>query len=89
MVSAEHYEALRRHAVEERGRLGSDPLGAVLVARSGVAGWMRQWERMAAAETPTAVPPATRPSSEPLWQHELTLVLAGMTAGHLRQDSTS
>ncbi len=82
-ITAEQYEALRRYVVDGPGRLGADPLGAILVVRSGVAGWMHQWGRISteAAATEAAVPLA---SSEPLWQRELTVVLAGMTACHLR-----
>jgi hypothetical protein len=81
LASAQQYEALRSHIVEKPARLGADPLGAILVVKAGVAGWMRHW-------TPTSVAPmvlpAPLPSDEPAWQHELTMLLAGITACHLR-----
>jgi hypothetical protein len=89
-IWTEQYEALRRHAVDGDGRLGSDPLGAILVVRSGVAEWMRQWSRISAegpAVSIVAAPPPLR--REPAWQRELTVVLAGMTACHLGPVSTS
>ena len=85
-VSAEQYEALRGHIVERPARLGAAPLGAILVVKAGVAGWMRQWARTSAAPM---IPPAPRPLNEPAWQHELTLLLAGITACHLRPPSPS
>jgi hypothetical protein len=54
-IAAEHYEALRRHAVEGPGRLGADPLGAILVVTAGVAGWMRQWTRIATGTSAASV----------------------------------
>lgn len=81
-IGAEHYEALRGHVREGTGRLGSAPLGAVLVVKMGVAGWMRHWTQISAATL--AVPPVTPVTSEPGWQRELTVVLAAMTASHLK-----
>ena len=85
-ASSEHYEALRQHAVE-RGRVFlTDPLGTILVVKSGMAGWMRQWRQVsgeinAAPSTPLLL---SCPQNEPGWQHELTMLLAQMSARHLR-----
>jgi hypothetical protein len=74
----QQYEALRQHAVQPL--LGGSPLGAVLVANSGLAGWMRQWPQASATA-------AHRSESvlinEPASHHELTLILAQITARHL------
>lgn len=78
----EHYETLRRHALASRDHLGADPLGWGLVCRRGLAGWMNAWRQ--ASEAPIAsspVPP--RCPMTPGWQHELTVLLAQMTAPHL------
>jgi hypothetical protein len=88
-IATEQYEALRRHIVEGPARLGVDPLGAILVVKAGVAGWMRQWTRTSRATLTPATLPASLPSSEPIWQHELTMLLAGITACHLRPPLSS
>src|SRR5713101_5327541 len=82
----ERYESLRRHFLENRQMLETDPLGLILFLRLGVAGWMRSWATMAtASEAPPA--PAQLFHQSPLitseWQHQLTVVLAQMTAHHL------
>jgi hypothetical protein len=57
-VSSEHYEALRQWAVDRCRVFPSDPLGAILVVKAGVAGWMRQWQQ--AVGEITAVPSGPR-----------------------------
>jgi hypothetical protein len=82
----QRYENLRRHFLEGRQILGTDPLGLVLLLRIGVAGWMRQWTAMpTGTQTPASVVESFEPSSAMStgWQHELTLVLAQMAARHL------
>lgn len=82
----ERYESLRQHFLESRQIFETNPLGLVLFLRLGVAGWMRHW-----ATTPTTWqdpgPPARSFQPPPVmtaeWQHQLTVVLAQMTARHL------
>lgn len=82
-VPTELYEALRQNAVARGEQVFSaEPLGAILVMRTGVAGWIRQWRQLS-SEVPTPRPPPPRPSDEPGWQHELTLLLAQMAVRHL------
>jgi hypothetical protein len=80
--SLEQYEALRQHALGREPVFSSEPLGAILVVKTGVAGWIREWRRPPGEAAP-ARPVAMAPSAEPDWQHELTLVLAQITARHL------
>lgn len=85
-ASSEQYEALRRHAVE-RGRVFSaEPLGTILVVKTGVASWMRQWQEISGS---TPAPAAVAPAHEPGWQHDLTLLLAQMTARQMRPRSAA
>ncbi len=78
------YEDLRGYALEGRQNLGADPLGLELMCRRGLAGWMRAWQAM-----PPLRPALSLPSPEPqfplapLWQQELTLLLAQMTTQQL------
>lgn len=84
-ASSEHYEALRQQAVERSQVFPTAPLGAILVVKTGVAGWMRQWKQVAEIIAAPALPvPLSRPPSEPGWQHELTMLLAQMSVRHLR-----
>ena len=81
----ERYETLRRHFVENRQLLLSDPLGLTLLLWKGVAGWMRTWPD-GAESPPKAVTPSPESGGPPisnLGQHELTLLIAHMTARHL------
>ena len=78
----EHYETLRRQVLEGREQSGAEPLGVGLVCRRGLAGWMDAWRR--AMQSPAASLPAPpRHPVTPDWQHELTVLLAQMTAPHL------
>lgn len=84
----QRYESLRRHVVEDRQILATDPLGLRILRCCGVAGWMRCWAEPAAraAQPPlSAAPPPSAASSD--WQHELTVVLAQITVRHLRATS--
>ena len=82
MPWTEHYETLRRHVLEGSGYLGAEPLGMGLVYRRGLAGWMKAWRQATEAPiTMSSVPP--RCPITPGWQHELTVLLAQMTARHL------
>ena len=81
-ASTAQYEALRQNAVARAPVFSAAPLGAILVVKTGVAGWMQQW-RQGAQEVPPLRPPTSRPSDQPGWQHELTLLLAQITTRHL------
>ena len=85
-ASSEHYEALRRNALECGRIFSRDPLGAMLVVTTGVAGWMRQWRQVSGEiiAAPSLSRPLSCPPPEPGWQHELTVLLAQMSARHLR-----
>jgi hypothetical protein len=78
----QRYEVLRQLAATGSRILGADPLGLVLLLRQGVAGWMRGWAGL--PQTPSAAPvPATALSPAPLWQQQLTELLAEMSLAHL------
>jgi hypothetical protein len=84
-ASSEQYEALRRNALERGPIFSAEPLGAILVSKTGVAGWMREWKHVAEVGAAPSLPmPVARGPSEPGWQHELTMLLAQMSACHLR-----
>lgn len=87
-AAVEHYEALRQSAVAPAGEqvLSATPLGAILVVKTGVAGWLRRWSEVAAVPVrPEPTPAASYPTLCDIegWQHELTLLLAQMSVGHL------
>lgn len=85
--SAEQYEALRQNAVARERIFSASPLGAILVVKAGVAGWMLQWKQVSGEvviAAPSSPPPRSPPPSQPGWQHELTMLLAPMSARHLR-----
>ena len=80
----ERYESLRRHALDDRQILGSDPLGLALLVRGGIAEWMRNWTAPSPVATNVMQLRAERPvAMAPDWQRELTLVLGQMTFQHL------
>jgi hypothetical protein len=80
-VLIEQYEALRRSIVEA-SPLDVASMGAILVVKTGVAGWMREWMRMAAGGlTPSSPPPGV--PEERGWRNELTMLLAQITVRHL------
>lgn len=83
----ERYENLRRHCLENRHLLATDPLDLLVFLRRGVAGWMRSWATLPSADAAAGPSPALSPQEPPLltaaWQRELTVVLAQMTARHL------
>lgn len=85
-ASSAHYEALRQQAVGRSGMLAAEPLGAILVVKSGVAGWLQQWQQVAGAilVAPAESRSPARPPNTPGWQRDLTLLLAQMSARHLQ-----
>jgi hypothetical protein len=88
-ATAEHYEALRRDAVTRERIFSADPLGAILVVKHGVAGWMQRWNQICGTSATPEPSHFVPPTGEPRWQHELAVVLAGMTAPHLRSPALS
>lgn len=80
----ERYESLRQHVLQNNQVLGIDPLGLILLARGGMAAWMRNWAAPASATTNSARLSAELPvAMPPDWQRELILVLGPMTFQHL------
>ena len=79
----QRYETLRRHFLDESGRLPSAPLGLLLFLRQGLAGWMRAWNP---EPLPSAQPPSlpARLAAPGGWQRELTSLLAHLTSLHLQ-----
>ena len=78
----EQYETLRRQVLAGRERSGIEPLGVGLVCRRGLAGWMDAWRRATQSPVASRPEPPRRPVTSD-WHHELTVVLAQMTAPHL------
>lgn len=82
---AERYESLRRHFVDDRKLLGAEPLDLTLLLHQGLAGWMRAWQSGAAVEphpaTSSCIP--WKPPAGPVWQQELTQLIAQMTVQQL------
>jgi hypothetical protein len=74
----ERYEALRQYVLEDRHVLQTEPLS------HGMAAWMRKWIQLADASQPLAAPPAVRCPTTSVWQQQLTLLLAQITAHHLQ-----
>jgi hypothetical protein len=80
----ERYENLRGHVVERRQSLGADPLDLLLLCRQGLASWMRGWCEVTVPTPCFPLSPSALPSPlTPLWQQQLTGLLAQMTAQHL------
>lgn len=78
----QRYEALRQHALGGRDLLAAPPLGLHLLRCQGLAGWMQRWAD-ATEGTLANSPPAPLPDV-PVWQEQLTVLLAQMTFPHLR-----
>jgi hypothetical protein len=82
----ERYESLRRHFLQEDLLLPARPLGLAVLLRQGLACWMRAWQSHGQAER--AAPPAPAqpwtPPPAPLWQQELTQLIAQMTLQQLQ-----
>jgi hypothetical protein len=83
----QRYEALRQHALGGRNLLAAPPLGLHLLRCQGLAGWMQRWadaiEGSLVNSTPAPLPDG------PVWQEQLTVLLAQMTFPHLRPHMTS
>jgi hypothetical protein len=82
----QRYEALREHAMGGRNRLAAPPLGLHLLRCQGLAGWMQRWtdatEPNSSASAPIPLP------GGPVWQEQLTVLLAQMTLPHIRTQIT-
>jgi len=81
----ERYESLREHFLQSRQFLGADSLGLTLLRHKGVAGWMGAWQGGSALQpepTPSLAEPWNPPVA-PVWQQELTRLIAAMTAQRL------
>jgi hypothetical protein len=78
----QRYEALRQHALGGRDLLAAPPLGLHLLRSQGLAGWMQRWadatEGGLVNSTPAPLPDG------PVWQEQLTVLLAQMTFPHIR-----
>ena len=79
----QRYETLRQHVLEDRQVLGADPLGLLLFFRQGVAGWMRAWQEPTSSLALSCAPAPCCPAT-PLWQEQLTRLLAQITVQHLQ-----
>jgi hypothetical protein len=81
----ERYETLRRHFIESRQLLQVDPCALSVLIQSGMAAWMRAWQPCPATAPESTDPfrPLWRPRVAPVWQQELTRLIAHMTARHL------
>ncbi len=77
----ERYENLRRHVLDHPQQLGGAPLGLGLVQHQGVVGWMRAWAPALPVATAGQTPVPSLPG--PVWQQQLTQLLAQMTLAHL------
>lgn len=80
----ERYETLRRYVLDDRPVLDLEPLGLVLWLARGMAGWMRSWiEAVKTPLLPAVVLPPPPFSVTPLWQQQLTRLLAQITVQRL------
>jgi len=80
----QRYESLRQHVLERPQVLASNPLGLIVVATRGLAGWMQTWwEAPEEPPAPLAAPQLRRHPSTPQWQQQLTDLLAHMTVQHI------
>lgn len=80
----QRYEAVRDHLLNGRQILSAAPLGLVLLLKHGVAGWMRRWlESLGQAPPVHPTPAAPLCPSTPVWQQQLTSLLAQMTVTQL------
>lgn len=86
-VWRQRYEALRQHALGGRDLLAAPPLGLHLLRCQGLAGWMQRWADATEGSRVNSAP-APLPDG-PLWQEQLTVLLAQMTLPHLRPSLAS
>jgi hypothetical protein len=83
----QRYEALRQHALGGRDLLAAPPLGLHLLRCQGLAGWMHRWADANAGGLANSTP-APLPDG-PVWQEQLTVLLAQMTFPHIRPQITA
>lgn len=80
----ERYETLRCHVLTGRAVVELEPLSLVLWLAQGMAGWMRRWAQAVEVVACSVVVPPPRPyPTTPLWQQQLTLLLAQITVQRL------
>ena len=77
----QRYEDLRGHVLDGSRSLGAAPLSFVLLCRQGLAGWMRGWHELSVTQSPRLpfAPTEALLPVTPLWQQQLTGLLAQMT----------
>jgi len=83
----QRYEALRQYALGGCDLLAAPPLGLHLLHCQGLAGWMQRWADETEGDLVNSTP-APLPDG-PVWQEQLTVLLAQMTFPHLRPHITS
>jgi len=81
----ERYESLRHHFLNGRRLLGTEPVGLTLLLHQGLASWMRAWQTDGGAESvaPASPSPSWTAPVGPVWQQEVTRLIAQMTAYQL------
>jgi len=80
----ERYEMLRRHVLQGCQIFDSEPLSLVLWLAQGMAGWMRHWTKaVEVSPSPAVAPSPLQLAGTPLWQQQLTLLLAQITVQRL------
>jgi hypothetical protein len=80
----ERYETLRRYIMNDNHVFESSPLGLALWLAQGMAGWMRGWtQAVQVASSPALVRLPVRITATPLWQQQLTMLLAQITVQRL------
>lgn len=79
----ERYETLRRHFLEDRQLLASDPPALIRLLRNGVADWMSRWSTETLSKPTVAAAQPWRPCAS-LWPEQLTMLLAHITLQHLQ-----
>jgi hypothetical protein len=84
-IWVERYESLRQYILKDRHVLQTEPLSLLLWLSHGMAAWMHHWAGLAqGAAQPPAASPLLRCPATSVWQQQLTLLLAQITAHHLQ-----
>jgi hypothetical protein len=87
----ERYESLRRYFVDGRRELETDPLSLTVLLQQGLAGWMRAWRHSATAQPnpPSSSSPPLDCPMGPIWQQQLTHLIAHMTLNQIHHPPPS